>query len=406
MFNAYGGEQLPLDRMDTSKVRNMAGMMAGSNITSLDFDTAFWDVSNVVNFHWMFAYTPLQSLDLSSWNPASAQDMSSMFQNMPNLTTITIPWRLTNVTDISCMFANCVSLEQVDMSNANFTTINDMQGMFADCCELTDINADFSTTRNCQHFDRMFTGCIKYAAVQSPNITSALSLADMYAECEALTVFALIADNGTTANAIEDMSDMFMFCPELTTLDISALQVDADTEVEYAFYYCDKLQTIYANDTWTAIANAPDGPKWLFYASTSLPGYTDAEEYTDYQRAKYVDEGGYFRRAGETVGENNGEQGTEEPDSNSGEPDNNTEEPDNNSEEPDNSSEEPDNSSGEPDGNSEEPDNSSEEPDNSSGEPDSNTEEPDSNSEEPDNNDAGSGGNDNGAGTNSEASHD
>ena len=50
---------------------------------------------------------------------------------------------------------------------------------------------------------------------------------------------------------VTDMSNMFINCGALTSVDVSTFDVRKVTNISQMFDYCDNLTTIYCNDTWT-----------------------------------------------------------------------------------------------------------------------------------------------------------
>lgn len=74
--------------LDTSSATSLRGMFADDvNLYSAHIED--WDVSKVTDFSYMFSYSGMRSLDLSSWDTSSGRLYDYMFQHMSKLTQIT-----------------------------------------------------------------------------------------------------------------------------------------------------------------------------------------------------------------------------------------------------------------------------------------------------------------------------
>ena len=92
-----------------------------------------------------------------------------------------------------------------------------------------------------------------------------------------------------TAN-VTDMSDMFCFCEELSSLDLTNFITANVTDMSTMFDGCSALTTIYASDKFVT-GQVTDG-SGMFCDCSSLKGYSDSK--TDHTYANYKT--GYFSK--------------------------------------------------------------------------------------------------------------
>ena len=96
-----------LDSWNTSKLTSTKGMFRSCTQLSDFSGVVNWDVSSITNMSWMFAYSKLQDLDLTVWNPAAVADggLEGMFAGCTNLGTIALDdWSMPNLTSAGGMF--------------------------------------------------------------------------------------------------------------------------------------------------------------------------------------------------------------------------------------------------------------------------------------------------------------
>ena len=92
--------------VDTSNVTHMAGMFAGSKLTSVG-DLGKWNTLNVTDMSHMFRDSNLTSVgDLSQWNTSNVTNMNSMFggSKLPSVGDLS-QWNTSKVTNMVGMFS-------------------------------------------------------------------------------------------------------------------------------------------------------------------------------------------------------------------------------------------------------------------------------------------------------------
>ena len=130
------------------KCKNNAGMrknLSGietwdvSNVTDMTFMFAFaiffnrplnsWDVGNVTNMKSMFAYAKSFNRPLDKWNVGKVENMSYMFSGAESFNQPLDSWNVSNVENIAGMFWNAKSFNQ-PLNSWNVSNVTDMAGIF------------------------------------------------------------------------------------------------------------------------------------------------------------------------------------------------------------------------------------------------------------------------------------
>ncbi|TLD83098.1 BspA family leucine-rich repeat surface protein [Helicobacter trogontum] len=88
-----------------------------------------WNVSNVKDMSYMFAYTTSFNQPLDSWNVSKVKDMNSMFAGAESFNQPLDSWNVSKVKDMSYMFAGAESFNQ-PLNSWNVSNVKDMSYMF------------------------------------------------------------------------------------------------------------------------------------------------------------------------------------------------------------------------------------------------------------------------------------
>ena len=154
-----------LNKLNTSKVTNMAFMFSSAyDLTSVG-DLSKWDTSNVTNMGSMFNYCHrLTSVgDLSGWNTSNVTDMSKTFyycEKLVSFGNISV-WDTSKVINMMRMFSGCKSLNSLDLSKWNTSNVRKMNRMFEYCSSLTSLDLSKWDTSRVTDMDSMFYNCSK-----------------------------------------------------------------------------------------------------------------------------------------------------------------------------------------------------------------------------------------------------
>lgn len=159
-------EEIILTNLNTKNVKNMQGMFQNKKgLTTLDLSN--FNTSSVTDMSFMFYFcATLNSVNLSNFNTDNVTDMSNMFYGCDNLTSLDLSkFNTSNVTDMRYMFFNCSSLTSLDLSSFDTSKASNLSYMFygfkGSKLDLSnfilkqgvDISGMFSTCENLQELD-------------------------------------------------------------------------------------------------------------------------------------------------------------------------------------------------------------------------------------------------------------
>ena len=315
-------KELNVSNFNTSAVTNMSGMFSGcSGLTSLSLSN--FNTAAVTNMSGMFrSCSGLTVLNLSNFNTATVTDMSSMFSGCSSLTELNVSnFNTSKVTNMEGMFSGCSRLKTI--LNTNTWRCDNSRDMFFSCKQLRGaVKFDESTVDATMANPETgyFTDSISRAYVQqsedqqtltfyydvnrafrsgktwginekhdypypawtgtssSPNkgVTKIVFDASFknfrptttkywFSYLKALTTIEGI-ENLNTSN-VTDMSGMFSYCSNLTSLNILNFNTSAVTNMRGMFYGCSRLTSLnISNFNTSAVTNM----SWMFYGCSGL----------------------------------------------------------------------------------------------------------------------------------------
>ena len=153
---------LDISHWDLRKV-NIMQTTFGSCDNLTTFIAPNLDVSNCTDFRWCFSACPkLENLDVSNWNFSTNSNINAeaMFQNCKSLKEIDLSnWNTIKFRKTNNMFHNCTSLVSVNLSNWKTSNVNDMHSMFEGCSSLVELDLSWFDTNNVTNFTGMFQDC-------------------------------------------------------------------------------------------------------------------------------------------------------------------------------------------------------------------------------------------------------
>ncbi len=302
--------------LNTSQVTDMRWMFYNcSNLKSLNL--CHFDTSKVDYMARMFSgCSSLTTLDLSSFDTSLVDEMGNMFSECSILETIYVGsgWDTEGVISSSGMFYHCTNLVGGQGTEYNYTHTDktyahidggpDNPGYLTDTYSLRayacytpsnttltfyydklcnsrpgttyDLNRGSSNPgwrydETCYNvtkveFDSSFAGArptstscwfihmehLEYIEGMSYlNTSEVTDMSDMFTFCNNLTSLDLSHFN---TSKVTDMGSMFYQCFKLTRLDLSHFNTSKVTDMTYMFSYCFNLQTIYVGDGWSTTA--------------------------------------------------------------------------------------------------------------------------------------------------------
>ena len=187
------------------------------SLTIIDFSD--FDTTLIYNMSYMFYYCTSLN-EIRSLSPVNSQNMSYFLYYCYSLTKIDFIFpQSTNssqVTNMKYMFYCCASLTSINLTNIYTNNVVNMYGMFYDCYRLQTIifdeNFDVSSVTD---MTNMFRYCYQLTSLnlENMNAISALYINNMFYECNSLTYLNLYNFN---IPKVKSMSSLFYYCNRLT----------------------------------------------------------------------------------------------------------------------------------------------------------------------------------------------
>ena len=191
---------------------------------------------------------PGQIIDASGLNTSNVTTMQSMFSMLPNLTTVNGigSWDVRKCTDFSSMFNQCSRVDNLDISNWQFTTTSNIniEQMFGWCSLLKNLSlpSNFVNSK-VTSVARLFTFCgldfkdISVAGWDVSNVTNAINAwASMSYNTE-------IDFNTLQWKKIANTSGMFSSNTKLTSINPGDFTGSPITDASYMFMGDTKLES-------------------------------------------------------------------------------------------------------------------------------------------------------------------
>ena len=230
----------PIDfsHINTSRVKNMAGIFYGSRLPSID--VRHFDISRVTDLSFAFAYLKnVTSLDLSGWNTRNVARMNSTFIHSENITDLNVSgWQNDSATDMAFMFGGLINLN--NFQHAGFTTKNvqNMRSMFWYCRALANLDLREFDTSNVTNMRLMFSEMTNLTSldVSSFRTHNVVDMSYMFTHWPVGAVLQnLDLSNFDTSN-VTTMEDMFQGQANLINLNISSFDTRKVTNMKEMFF--------------------------------------------------------------------------------------------------------------------------------------------------------------------------
>ena len=196
-----------------------------------------WDVSEIEDFSYLFAFKEKFNEDISMWNVSSGRDFSSMFLNAKAFKGDLSEWNLENATTLNEMFARASSFCS-DLSQWNVASVESMSGMFA---RVSSFTSDLSKweTGNVTNMSEMFLGASSFQSDLSGWETGNVAIAaGMFREA---STFQSDLSGWNTASII-DMRCMFcnatLFKADLSRWNVDRALQDDSNSTYGMFFNC------------------------------------------------------------------------------------------------------------------------------------------------------------------------
>ena len=186
----------------------------------------------------------LEEIDLSNLNFSLVTDMSYLFSGCNLLKSIDLSTVQTNSLETAFgMFHHCKSLESINLINFDISLVKDISSMFNGCESLTSLDLSNFNTSSLTDMSSTFMECfnLKELNLTSFNTSLVTNMHSMFYDCHSLKSLNLSSFN---TSMVKDMDKMFYNCLELISLDLPNFNIQNIKHCINMFYGCSKLKYI------------------------------------------------------------------------------------------------------------------------------------------------------------------
>lgn len=293
----------PIDfsHFNTSKVKIMTGMFAGSYLPSIDIRN--FDTRNVVDMQYTFAgLKNVRHLDLHGFDVSKVNNIGAIFSGNPTLVSLNLAnWQLDSIHAMDSLFAGMHALTDLNLTGFTTKNVTDMHHMFTECHALTTLDLSSFDTSKVTDMNNMFRDnfALKNLNLSSFNTSNVTNMKEMFRHDG--VIYPLDVSTFDTRK-VTNMDGMFywtLMSPENATLDISNFDTRSLTSALGMFNYT-KAKTIYASDQFN-VNNVAPHPHEMFITNTNLVGgngtqYVWPNNSSQYAHIDAPGNPGYFTR--------------------------------------------------------------------------------------------------------------
>ena len=170
-----------LNNWNVSKVKHMSFMFYYCQDFNQPLDK--WDVSNVEDMFRMFDNCKKFNQPLNSWNVSNVTNMSGMFQVAESFNQPLDKWDVSNVTTMRAMFNYAKAFNQ-DISNWNVSKVEDMGYMFSICVNFNQSLNDWDVSK-VKTMEGMFRSAFKFnQPLDKWNTSKVENMHEMFCRCK------------------------------------------------------------------------------------------------------------------------------------------------------------------------------------------------------------------------------
>ena len=293
----------PIDfsHFNTSKVKIMTGMFAGSYLPSIDIRN--FDTRNVVDMQYTFAgLKNVRHLDLHGFDVSKVNNIGAIFSGNPTIVSLNLAnWQLDSIHAMDSLFAGMHALTDLNLTGFTTKNVTDMHHMFTECHALTTLDLSSFDTSKVTDMNNMFRDnfALKNLNLSSFNTSNVTNMKEMFRHDG--VIYPLDVSTFDTRK-VTNMDGMFywtLMSPENATLDISNFDTRSLTSALGMFNYT-KAKTIYASDQFN-VNNVAPHPHEMFITNTNLVGgngtqYVWPNNSSQYAHIDAPGNPGYFTR--------------------------------------------------------------------------------------------------------------
>ena len=238
-YNAKSLNYINVDNWNTSNVTDLYQCFYGTRALTQNIDFTKMNLSKVIRWHHVFAYSSLPRIDLSHISPTLTDSSKTLFGYCKAEYINIGGWTFTNT--MGQLFSNATELKTVVLDNVTTTGVTDMSDMFRNCYNLKTINVSSFDTSSVTTFSHMFHNCgiaTKIKGIENFNVSSVQNFSNMFNKCSSLTKLDL---SSWDVSQCTNMSNMFNGCSSLRSLDLSSWDTSSCTNMNYIFQNCSSL---------------------------------------------------------------------------------------------------------------------------------------------------------------------
>ena len=264
MFAGCGSlAQVDLSALDVSGAHDMSSMFQGcSSLEAVDLSG--FRTPNLMRMHGMFeGCSSLESLDLTSLDVSYVEDMSSMLAGCSSLRSVDLSGlRTPYLMRMRGMFEGCERLEKLDLSGFDFSQMLDSGRMIAGCGSLRSVTysdvdkafaiyTDEDKTLRFYHrpafpqagdvFEGRIVSDVLWGAEGDPRLEDGRSAPWEWLEHDRDIEAVEVVDEGVAPISTKGW---FAECANMTSCDLSRLDMSRVTDVSEMFSGCSSLETI------------------------------------------------------------------------------------------------------------------------------------------------------------------
>ena len=193
------------------------------------------------------------------------------------------------------MFKGLTSIDEIDLSNFDFSHVTNMNSMFQECTYLKKITFGNIDTSSVSSMEYLFSKCNALTSIDVSKFDTSLvtTFQGMFERCKALKI--IDASNFQTSNALT-MFDMFAYCDKLVTVDVSGFDTSKIEVFQGMFYsscsikYLD-LPNFTSNRAWNLAYFLSGCSPYIFVNLRSFNKNIDIfKEYGISENVKYCNE--------------------------------------------------------------------------------------------------------------------
>lgn len=186
--------------------------------------------------------TSLEEIDLSQFDFSQATHLIAFFSQCENLKNINFgtSFDTQNVVTMGGMFDGCSALKSIDLSHFDTRNVEDMAIMFRNC-GFESIDLSPLNTKKARYMHGMFAGNTSLKEIDLSSFTNpeVVSLGGLFQDCTALESITFGENFGT--QMCTSFGSMFENCWALQTLDLSIFDTNMAKELGFMFKGCRSL---------------------------------------------------------------------------------------------------------------------------------------------------------------------